>query len=117
MKTTRGDAEAVAMEMDRIAGGHFYTAVRTVETDIDGNWLYYISTFATPPSEFRSLSAKAELERRARANIATLRDAMRRMGSVKSPQKAAASRENGKKGGRPKKQKKPLEEPKKDVQK
>lgn len=34
------------------------------------------------------------------------REVMRRMGSAKSPAKAAASRENGKKGGRPPKRKK-----------
>ena len=33
------------------------------------------------------------------------REELRRIGSIKTPKKAAASRENGKKGGRPKKQK------------
>lgn len=34
------------------------------------------------------------------------RDELRRIGSIKTPKKAAASRENGKKGGRPRKKKK-----------
>lgn len=103
MKMTHMEAESVAREMDRMTGGHFFSATRTVEVDDEGNWLYYISTVYEPPAEYRTLSSVSRLEHDARAHVEMKREVMRMIGSAKSERKATASRENGKRGGRPRK--------------
>ena len=69
MKMRHIKAEQVAREMDRIAGGHYYSAIRTIETDEEDYWLYYIATTNDPPAQYRSFAARAKLEQDAMHNI------------------------------------------------
>lgn len=104
-KTDRHTMDAVAAEMNDIAGGAYFAASRSTQTDTDGNWVYYISQTRDCPAAKKWPADVNALEARARENLAARSAAAaalgRRGGASTSPAKRAASRANGRLGGRP----------------
>lgn len=106
-KTDRYTMDAVAAEMNTIAGGAYFAASRSTQTDADGNWVYYITQTRDCPAVKKWPADVNALEARARENLAARSEAAaalgRRGGASTSPAKRAASRANGARGGRPRK--------------
>lgn len=104
-KTDRYTMDAVAAEMNAIAGGAYFAASRSTQTDADGNWVYYITQTRDCPAVKKWPADINALEARARENLVARSEAAaalgRRGGASTSPAKRAASRANGAKGGRP----------------
>lgn len=104
-KTDRYTMDAVAAEMNAIAGGAYFATSRSTQTDADGNWVYYITQTRDCPSVKKWPADINALEARARKNLAArsaAAAALGRMGGAStSPAKRAASRANGRLGGRP----------------
>lgn len=106
-KTDRYTMDAVVAEMNAIAGGAYFAASRSTQTDADGNWVYYITQTRDCPAVKKWPADINALEARARENLVARSAAAaalgRRGGSSTSPAKRAASRANGRLGGRPRK--------------
>lgn len=63
----RSDCSAICSEMDRLAGGHYFSAVRSCECDSEGYWKYYVEqVFSCPGLKFSDVSS---LEHQAVMNL------------------------------------------------